>query len=163
MGFLIDGIVNYGSLVAQASDPISGGAGWVGTGLLGSVLGWLLLKYLPDKDKQLKEMMSVHSDSLAAKDNVLLEKDKMILEIMERKEKVMDKIGERYTQSLQTITEHCRKETQNLGDLISRDLGQLTMAVQDLSEVSSRFWASDAKKENHQKKTMKMEGGKEIS
>lgn len=40
-------------LIAQV-DPagLSGGAGWVGAGLLGAVLGWLLLKHLPDKDRQ---------------------------------------------------------------------------------------------------------------
>lgn len=33
-------------------DPISGGAGWLGAGLLGLLLWWLLLKHLPEKDKQ---------------------------------------------------------------------------------------------------------------
>lgn len=40
-------------LFAQAADPISGGGGWVGAGLLGLVLGWLLLVHLPAKDKQI--------------------------------------------------------------------------------------------------------------
>ena len=40
---------------AQAADPISGGAGWVGTGLLGAVLSWLLFVHLPSKDKQARE------------------------------------------------------------------------------------------------------------
>lgn len=34
-------------LLAQATDPLSGGAGWMGAGLLGLVLAWLLLKHLP--------------------------------------------------------------------------------------------------------------------
>ncbi len=44
------------AILAQ-TDPISGGAGWVGAGLLGLVLGWLLLKHLPDKDKQIKDLL----------------------------------------------------------------------------------------------------------
>ena len=40
------------SQAAPTVDPISGGAGWVGAGLLGLVLAWLLLKHLPDKDRQ---------------------------------------------------------------------------------------------------------------
>ncbi len=44
-------------LLADGIDPISGGAGWIGAGLLGLVLGWLLLKHLPDKDKQLKDLL----------------------------------------------------------------------------------------------------------
>lgn len=40
-----------------AADPISGGAGWFGAGLLGLVLGWLMLKHLPDKDKQVENLI----------------------------------------------------------------------------------------------------------
>ena len=50
--------LTHGVLFAQnVADPISGGAGWVGAGLLGLVLGWLLLWHLPQKDKQLKEII----------------------------------------------------------------------------------------------------------
>jgi hypothetical protein len=44
-------------LLAQAADPISGGAGWAGAGLLGLVLCWLLLKHLPDKDRQINNLV----------------------------------------------------------------------------------------------------------
>lgn len=40
-------------VLGQTPDPISGGAGWAGAGLLGLVLAWLLLKHLPDKDRLL--------------------------------------------------------------------------------------------------------------
>jgi hypothetical protein len=43
-------------LVLQAQGPetvIGGGAGWLGAGLFGLVLGWLLLVHLPAKDKQI--------------------------------------------------------------------------------------------------------------
>lgn len=49
-------------LIAQQVDPLSGGAGWLGAGLLGAVLAWLCFVHLPAKDKQLKEMMSAESD-----------------------------------------------------------------------------------------------------
>ncbi len=45
-----------GAMFAQA-ETISGGAGWVGAGLLGVVLWWLLFKHIPDKDKQIGEML----------------------------------------------------------------------------------------------------------
>lgn len=48
--------VALGFLVAQ-SDPISGGAGWIGAGLLGAVLAWLTMVHLPAKDKQLKDIL----------------------------------------------------------------------------------------------------------
>lgn len=53
------GIPFVALLMAQAPDSLSGGAGWVGAGLLGLVLCWLLLKHLPDKDKQLKDFLDL--------------------------------------------------------------------------------------------------------
>jgi hypothetical protein len=50
----------FSCLLAQIlpPDPISGGAGWLGAGLLGLVLGWLLFVHLPAKDKQLREIIT---------------------------------------------------------------------------------------------------------
>lgn len=45
-------------VAADAVDPISGGAGWVGTGLLGGVLSWLMFVYLPAKDKQMQQLLA---------------------------------------------------------------------------------------------------------
>ena len=45
-------------LLAQTGvDPFSGYSGWAGAGLLGLVLAWLLLRHLPDKDKQIERMV----------------------------------------------------------------------------------------------------------
>ena len=55
-------------LFGQTTDPISGGAGWVGAGLLGLVLGWLLLVHLPSKDKQQRDLIDTfhqRSDRIA--------------------------------------------------------------------------------------------------
>ena len=43
--------------IAPAADPISGRAGWVGAGLLGLVLAWLLFWHLPAKDKQVADLI----------------------------------------------------------------------------------------------------------
>lgn len=48
-------------LAQQTADPLSGGAGWIGTGLLGSVLAWLCWVYLPAKDKQLAALLETHA------------------------------------------------------------------------------------------------------
>lgn len=42
-------------------NPIVGGSGWVGAGLLGLLLGWLLMVHLPNKDKQLKDMIDINA------------------------------------------------------------------------------------------------------
>lgn len=51
-------------LILSDVDPISGGAGWIGAGLLGSVLAWLLLKHLPEKDRQTKELIDGYSETI---------------------------------------------------------------------------------------------------
>jgi PAS domain S-box-containing protein len=58
-------------LVAEAIDAISGGGGWLGAGLLGMVLGWLLMRHLPEKDRQLKELLDAHARALEARDALL--------------------------------------------------------------------------------------------
>jgi hypothetical protein len=62
-------------------------SGWVGAGLLGSVLGWLLMKHLPEKDAQIERMIERHrlelaqaltqqrADSLAALERILVQHD----------------------------------------------------------------------------------------
>lgn len=49
-------------VLAQAVDPISGGAGWVGAGLLGLVLGWFLLVRIPATDKMVREILKERDD-----------------------------------------------------------------------------------------------------
>lgn len=44
-------------LIAQTPEPLGGGSGWVGAGLLGLVLSWLLMVHLPAKDKQIRDLM----------------------------------------------------------------------------------------------------------
>lgn len=61
---------------ASSVESLSGGAGWVGAGLLGVVLGWLLLRHLPDvlndhrgersaRDSTIKQLIDAHSDATA--------------------------------------------------------------------------------------------------
>lgn len=59
----------FAILLAQASDPsdpLSGGAGWVGAGLLGAVLAWLLFIHLPAKDKLITNLMDRYLAAEAA-------------------------------------------------------------------------------------------------
>lgn len=56
-----------------ATDPIAGGAGWVGAGLLGLVLAWLLLRHLPDKDAQIERLIAAKDEQIR---EVIADKDK---------------------------------------------------------------------------------------
>jgi hypothetical protein len=53
-------------LIAQGglTGADGGWSGWVGAGLLGLVLGWLLYKHLPDKDQQITGLISTHHKHL---------------------------------------------------------------------------------------------------
>jgi len=45
------------TLAQTPAESLAGGAGWVGAGLLGGVLAWLMFVHLPSKDKQIKELI----------------------------------------------------------------------------------------------------------
>lgn len=53
---------------APPVDPLTNGYGWAGAGLLGLVLAWLLLKHVPDKDKQIRDLVNDYFSLLGAKD-----------------------------------------------------------------------------------------------
>jgi hypothetical protein len=51
-------------LIGMNPDALGGGAGWLGAGLLGLVLSWLLLKHLPEKDRLILDMLKQYRDEL---------------------------------------------------------------------------------------------------
>ena len=123
------------ALFTQVADPISGGAGWVGAGLLGLVLGWLLLVHLPSKDKQLKDMINdkdkLFSDLSADKDRQLSEKDKQINTILDHKwaaieslikdhSETLKHVTTEFRNSLQDVATHCEKTEERLIAFIER-------------------------------------------
>lgn len=93
---------------AQSVDPISGGAGWVGAGLLGAVLAWLCFIHLPAKDKQLK-------DHLTAKDETLKMQEDQSWERLEKMSTVFEA-------TMQRITDHCKEELKTLTEFWRREL-----------------------------------------
>src|SRR5688500_11146399 len=66
LGWYAAALTAVSPFLVAVADPISGGAGWAGAGLLGLVLAWLLLVHLPSKDKQLKDFIDAHNASVAA-------------------------------------------------------------------------------------------------
>jgi hypothetical protein len=126
-------------LLAQ-TDPISGGAGWVGAGLLGAVLAWLLLKHLPDKDAQYERMMATKDtqlkDLMDDKDKQIkellqastIERDRdrkdrhngrndftaMLGEVQRRGSEAVGDLAADFKQSLATVTAHCEAENTRL-------------------------------------------------
>lgn len=110
-------------LLAQtATDPFSGGAGWVGTGLLGSVLGWLLFVHLPGKDKQILGLIESR-DKLV---HDLTENFRQSLKEFYDKTDIRDKERcEDFKQSLQKVVDHCEKELTTTLSAIHKEIDYL--------------------------------------
>lgn len=83
-------------LLAQV-DSLSGGGGWLGAGLLGLVLGWLLLRHLPEKDRQIKEILDA--------------KDKQFTELLDAKDKQIDEQRKEFACSMEKMVQAFRDES----------------------------------------------------
>lgn len=77
--------------VAQTTtDPISGGAAWVGNGILGGVLGWYLFVRTPATDKQLVSLIE--------------SRDAAIRQLVERHDVAIKDLTDRFTATVAEIT-----------------------------------------------------------
>ncbi len=96
-------------LLAQnpVSDSISATSGWVGTGLLGAVLSWLLFVHLPGKDKQLKELMGDKDGQLKA---LMESKDKAVEALLNQQWANLQRMEVAYRGDLKLVAEHCKTE-----------------------------------------------------
>lgn len=140
--------------LAQVVDPVSGGAGWVGAGLLGAVLAWLLLKHLPDKDKQIqtmvegkdlqiKTLMEVKdkqiTDMLAVKNEQLKVQlsshDLQLKTLLSTQEGLINRLHQENKDQLEKIIKHCKDEQSLTGELLQKDLNNLGEAIDDLGET----------------------------
>lgn len=104
---------------AQAADPISGGAGWVGTGLLGAVLSWLLFVHLPSKDKQAKEMATANADQVKS--------------LVETHDARCGSLTEQFLATLKDHTDQCAEERQANAARSERTAERMAQAVDGLS------------------------------
>ncbi len=109
-------------------DPLAGGAGWVGTGLLGSVLAWLLFVHLPAKDKQLKEFMEA--------------KDKAVDSMLQGQWANLQRMELGYRNDLKVVAEHCKQELESVTYQFNEEL----VAFRELIVVLRSFVEQQYKK-----------------
>ncbi len=98
-------------LVPAAPEALAGNSGWVGTGLLGAVLGWFLFKYLPGKDAQLSSIIAT--------------KDAQITALVGSHEKNLRETRDDFKDALQRVTDHCRDKMVSLTDTLRREFDAL--------------------------------------
>lgn len=131
--------------IAQGAsvDPISGGAGWVGAGLLGLVLAWLLFIHLPAKDKQLAGLIESKDKQLA---DLVDSRDSFVRELTHNFRDAMQAAAvaaavqdkerrDDYKASLATVVSHCEKETGQMSQAIRKDLGDLVSLAVSLRQI----------------------------
>lgn len=99
------------ALLSQVPSEVGQGAGWVGTGLLGAVLSWLLGVYLPSKDKQLERLLE-NQDKLIEK--LLAAHGKAMEDKDIRHEKLMVEQRTDFRNSLVNVVNHCEREIERL-------------------------------------------------
>jgi hypothetical protein len=119
-------------LVAQVvTDPLSGGAGWVGTGLLGSVLGWLLFIHLPKKDQQVLDLINSR-DKLVEK--ITAEFRQSMTELVDKSNANDKEQRVNFKESLEKVTAHCEKEVTTTVDALRKEVDRISMYVGELSK-----------------------------
>jgi hypothetical protein len=117
------------ALLAQAPptpDAISGGAGWVGAGLLGGVLSWLLFLHLPAKDKQIAGLIDSRDAMVEKLTNSFRQ---AIIESEERAAAVDKERREDYRVSLAMVVSHCEKEMATTSGSIRQNLDEMNRAM----------------------------------
>lgn len=104
------------ALLAQTNptDALAGGAGWIGAGLLGLVLSWLLLRHLPAKDAQIERLLDRH-------------------------EKQVQGQQQSYKESLAAVVAHCEKEVGAMATRFAAELAKLNDAIEKLGETFERL------------------------
>jgi len=100
-------------------EGLSGGAGWVGAGLLGAVLSWLLLLYLPSKDKQTTALMDAHSQTVST------------LYAEFAKERAI--LTENFNKALNIVIERSERDTDRSLNMIQQEIVTLRTAIQALA------------------------------
>lgn len=106
-------------------------SGWGAFGLSGAILFWLLYKHLPDKDKQMKELIDA-----AAKAQVDLQDrhDKRSADQLAAFNLHAREVREDYKQSLSQVLAHCEVELQGVMAIMHKDMDALRSAIELLAQ-----------------------------
>jgi hypothetical protein len=115
-------------MAADAVDPtsLSGGAGWVGAGLLGAVLSWLLLIHLPAKDKQFTSLTEVKDAQIRS---IIDSKDRQLTELLAAKWAAIQEITKETKYMVKTVAGHCERELEKITARFSHEMDRLIEAV----------------------------------
>jgi predicted HicB family RNase H-like nuclease len=130
-------------VIAQTAAPpdiISGGAGWVGTGLLSSVLAWIFFAHIPAKDKQIAGLIEsrdamVNSLTVTHQEAIktLIADFRASVTDMDKRCAEMDRERRHdYNGQLQVVVSHCEGELNLTNQAIRRAIDEHNALMADL-------------------------------
>lgn len=109
-------------VIAQAHDPISGGAGWIGAGLLGAVLAWLMMIHLPAKDKQMQSMIDSHVSSMR---DLIDKKSATIKDVITIAQKNIETVVSASQNMINASNDHCQSELEKIVNSFRYELDRI--------------------------------------
>lgn len=133
-------------MVFAEIDALAGSSGWIGAGLLGSVLAWLMFVYLPAKDKQLKEMMDAKDSQFEkmTESKDALAKNLALVNIENDKERRND-----FKDQLSLIASHCKEEMVFITSSFKAELTAMGASFKlELARLSCKYIESTSKQTN---------------
>src|SRR5262245_37191013 len=133
-------------LILAQSEPLSGGAGWVGAGLLGAVLFWLLVIHLPNKDKQIDRMNEQKDKLCEGKDRQIAEqRAELLASLAELRKDFLSAMGKQtdqfaatvaaqqrdYREALQQALKHCEDEVGTMANGMHDAVAMMAASVKE--------------------------------
>jgi len=122
----------FAQTVAAPVDPISGGAGWVGAGLLGLVLAWLLLKHIPSQAEQTRELVKAKDDQTR---ELILAKDEAVRDAIKSFAAQLAIIQADGKAALAQVVAHCEREFSQVSEVIRAGQVQITNMLAEFQRV----------------------------
>ncbi len=117
---------------------LSGGSGWLGAGLLGLVLSWLLLIHLPKKDLQLEVLLGRKDTQINA---VIEAKNAQLSVLLASRDQQQKMMHEENQKQLDLVIEHCKTEMTGVQQLFAQKIEHLDRSIVDLCESIQRLTA----------------------
>lgn len=106
-------------LADVSTDSFPGGAGWATSGLVTMVLGWLLFRHIPNREKRDAEMHEA--------------KDKHFHSILDAKDNQAKYQQDVFVQALASVTAHCEREVSAVTESFRRESDRLMSVLNQIS------------------------------
>ncbi len=113
-------------LALEGQTALGGDAGWVGAGLLGAVLAWLLLKHLPAKDAQIQTFMSMKDGQIERMQEIKNKQIELLVNASTTQQEMMHRENQA---ALNRVVQHCEEEMASVHNSVQKEVQQLTAAI----------------------------------